>query len=63
MIKDALNQVISVVICGELFSEGHDKVRDHDHVTGKYSGSVQKDCHINLRLTKNSCNISALIRL
>ena len=25
-------------ICGELFAEGDNKVRDHDHVTGKYRG-------------------------
>ena len=25
-------------ICGELFAEEDNKVRDHDHVTGKYGG-------------------------
>ena len=25
-------------IYGELFAEGDNKVRDHDHVTGKYRG-------------------------
>ena len=25
-------------ICGGLFTEGGNKVRDHDHVSGKYRG-------------------------
>ena len=48
MMKEALNQVISA----GLFSEGVNKVRDHDHVTSQYRGSVYKNCNINLRLSK-----------
>ena len=39
-------------ICEELFSKGDNKVRDHDHVTGRYRGSPHKDCNINLRFIK-----------
>ena len=28
------------------------KVRNHDHITGKYGGSAHSDCNINLKLTK-----------
>ena len=30
-------------ICDKLYVEGDNKVRDHDHVTGKYSGSAHND--------------------
>ena len=46
--KEALNQAIStgyVVNCLK-------KVRDKDHVTGKYRGSAHRDCNINRNLTK-----------
>ena len=39
-------------IVGGLFVERNNKVRDHDHVTGKLEASVHKYCNINLRLTK-----------
>ena len=46
-------------IWDRLFAKGDSKVRDHDHVTGKYRGSAHKNCNNNLRLTKkDSCNIS-----
>ena len=38
--------------CGGFFAEGSSKVRDYNHVTSKYRGSVHKDCNINFRLTK-----------
>ena len=41
-------------IYGRLFAEGDNKVRDHDHVTGKSRGSMHKDCNIYLRLTKKN---------
>ena len=39
-------------ICNKLFAEGDNKVRDHDHVTGKYGCSAHWRCNINLKLTK-----------
>ena len=58
-------------ICNKLIVAGNDKVRDHDHVTGKYRGSAhdhvtgkyrgsaQWSHNINLKLNeKYSCNIS-----
>lgn len=44
-------------ICNKLHGEVDNKVIDHDHMTGKYSGSAHKNCNINLRLTKKiSCD-------
>ena len=39
-------------MCGRLFAEGDNKVRDYNHVTGKYRGCAHWDCNINPRLTK-----------
>ena len=39
-------------ICSKLLDVGDNKVRDHDHVTGKYRGSADWSCNINFRLTK-----------
>ena len=39
-------------ICNQLFAAGNNKVRDHDHVTGKYEGSAHWNCNINLKLSK-----------
>ena len=39
-------------VCGGLFHEKDNKVRDHDQITGKYKGSAHKKCNTNLRLTK-----------
>ena len=38
-------------ICNTFFNAGDNKVRDHDHVTGKYKGSAHWSCDINLKLT------------
>ena len=35
-----------------MFAAVDNKVRDHDHVTGKYRGSTHSSCNINLKLTK-----------
>ena len=39
-------------ICNKLFDEGDNRVRDHCHITGKYTGSAHWSCNINLKLTK-----------
>ena len=39
-------------ICNKLFVADDNKVRDHDHVTGKYRRSAHWRCNINLKLTK-----------
>ena len=40
-------------LCSKLFARGDNKVKNHDHIAGKYSGSVHQNCIINLKLTKN----------
>ena len=35
-----------------MLTAGDNKVRDHNHVTEKYRGSVHWNCNINLKLTK-----------
>ena len=37
-------------ICDNHYIDGDVKVRDHCHISGKYRGSVHRDCNINLRL-------------
>ena len=39
-------------ICNKFFNAGDNKVRGHDHVTGKYKGSAHWSCDIDLKLTK-----------
>ena len=41
-------------ICDKLFDEGHNKVRDHFHITGKYRGSAYSrwSCNFNFGLSK-----------
>ena len=39
-------------ICGKLIDIGNNKVRDHCHMTGKYRGSSQWSCNINLKISK-----------
>ena len=43
-------------ICKKIYEEVEVKVKDHNHVTGKYRGSVRQECNLNLSLTKkNPC--------
>ena len=39
--------------CKKLFDIADNKVRNHDHVTGKDRGSAHWSCNINVKLTKN----------
>ena len=39
-------------ICKKLIDNDEDKVRDHCHVTGKFSGAAYKSCNLNFKLTK-----------
>ena len=38
--------------CDKLFVAEDNKVRNHDHITGKYRGSAHWSCNINLKLTE-----------
>ena len=38
----------------KLFSDKDKKVKEHDHITGKYRGSAHSDCSINIELTKKA---------
>ena len=42
------------MLCGSLFAEGDNKVRNRGLVAGKYRGSAQWDCNTNLKLTGKS---------
>ena len=37
-------------ICQNVYVDNDVKVRDHCYITGKYRGSVPRDCNINLKL-------------
>ena len=39
-------------ICKKARKEGEVKVKDHNHLTGKYRGSVHQVCNFNLSLSK-----------
>ena len=40
-------------ICDRLFHVGKNKVRDHCHITGKYTGPAHWICNIDFKLTTN----------
>ena len=39
-------------ICNKLFTDEDKKVREHDHISGRYRGPAHSHCNINLKLTK-----------
>ena len=39
-------------ICEKLTDDEDEKVRDHCHIIGKFSGTAHWSCNINLQLTK-----------
>ena len=39
-------------ICEKLVDDDDEKVRDHCHVTGKFTGAAHWSCNINFQLTK-----------
>ena len=41
-------------ICKKEYEEGEVKVKDLDHITGRYRRSAHQDCKINLSLSKKS---------
>ena len=41
---------------GEGESASHDKVRDHDHLTGKYRGAAHNRCNLNCKKVKFVCS-------
>ena len=50
--KEDFNQVIIVGYVINYLLMKIKKVRDHDHITGKYRGSADSNFNINLKLTK-----------
>ena len=40
-------------ICKKIYEEVEVKVKDHNHVTGKYRGSAHQECNLNLSLKKS----------
>ena len=36
-------------LCEEFLDDDDDKVRDHDHLTGKYRGSAHNKCNLNAK--------------
>ena len=50
--KEVLNQIINAVYV-ILIVAGDNRVRNNDHITGKYRSSAHWSCKIDLKLTKN----------
>ena len=47
----------SCQMCGVRFRTQHEKVRDHDHLTGKYRAALCNGCNINHAKTKFEVNV------
>ena len=48
--EDQFNKAEFCWICDKKLND--DKVRDHDHLTGKYRGAAHTDCNLNLKIPK-----------
>ena len=44
--------IISCWICKKLINHDDEKVRDHCHITSKFSGAAHQNCNLNFQLTK-----------
>ena len=44
--KDVFYNAKKCCVCGECFKADKDKVRDHDHRTGKFRGAAHNKCNI-----------------
>ncbi|KAF0147428.1 MAG: hypothetical protein FD143_3066 [Ignavibacteria bacterium] len=51
--EDEINFALSrnCYICGKIFLADVQKVRDHDHITGKFRGAAHNKCNLQLRKT------------
>ena len=48
-------------ICKKAFEEGEVKVKDHNHITGKYRGSTHQEGNLNLSLSKQKSPLCFII--
>lgn len=46
------DNAITCYICNNVFTKDNGKVRDHDHLTGKYRGPACNSCNINFKLPR-----------
>ena len=44
-------------ICGEKHKDKDVRVRDHCHITGKFSGSAHQECNLKLRIKPEDIKI------
>ena len=47
-------------ICGNKYTDKDIRVRDHCHITGKYTGSAHQDCNLKLRIDSDRLKIPVI---
>ena len=47
-------------ICGRKYTDKDVSVRDHCHITGKFRGSAQQECHLKLRIKPENLKIPVI---